>query len=144
MGIMNRKELEQEKYNELTVYTLMRGDKEFIHQNVVDVFAAQQADENTKAIKLVFALIGLYLYLEKNNTGKEVQNAHIALSKKRKNWPILELPKERGDITSIDVMKTKPGDERDIMIKRWCVSVWHAYKNIRPEIINLVGKELGI
>jgi hypothetical protein len=34
-------------------------DPSFIHQYVVDAFAAQQADEQTKPMKLTFALVGL-------------------------------------------------------------------------------------
>ena len=48
-------------YHELCYYTLTLGDPAFIHQHVVDAFAAQQADEQTKPIKVTFALVGLYL-----------------------------------------------------------------------------------
>jgi hypothetical protein len=47
---------------------------------------------NTKPITIIFALIGLYLHLEKNFTGKEVQFAHMKLVKHRKNWPNFKLP----------------------------------------------------
>jgi len=45
-------------YNELAFYTLAHPDPAFIHQNVVDAFAAQHADESSKPIYIVFALIG--------------------------------------------------------------------------------------
>jgi hypothetical protein len=35
---------EQDLYNELAFYTLALGDPAFIHQNIVDAFAAQHAD----------------------------------------------------------------------------------------------------
>lgn len=35
---------EQETYNELCYYTLSHGDSSFIHQHVVDAFAAQSCD----------------------------------------------------------------------------------------------------
>ena len=47
-----------EAFDELCAYTLTRGDAEFIHQHVVDTFAAQTANEFTKPITLTFALEG--------------------------------------------------------------------------------------
>jgi hypothetical protein len=35
---------EQDAYNELSAYTLAHRDPAFIHQHVVDAFAAQRAD----------------------------------------------------------------------------------------------------
>jgi hypothetical protein len=62
-----------EAYNELCYYTLPHGDPAFIHQHVVDAFAAQTCSENDKPIKLTFALAGLFLYVEKQFTGRQVQ-----------------------------------------------------------------------
>lgn len=45
-------------YDELQAYTLAHGDPAFIHQHVVDAWAAQHADEETKPIALTFALVG--------------------------------------------------------------------------------------
>lgn len=39
---------DQEVNNELSYYTLSHGDPSFIHQYIVDAFAAQHADENPK------------------------------------------------------------------------------------------------
>lgn len=47
--------------HEFTCYTLAHRDPAFLHQHVVDAFAAQHADDSTKPITLVFALVGLYL-----------------------------------------------------------------------------------
>ena len=52
---------EGDAYDELSAYTLMRGDATFMHQHVVDAFAVQYSDEQTKPIKLTFGLVGLYL-----------------------------------------------------------------------------------
>ena len=67
-------------YNQLALYTLAHPDPRFIHQLVVDAYTAQNADDNTKPIALVFALIGLYLHIEKGYTGKQVQRAHMQLA----------------------------------------------------------------
>ena len=55
---------EHQAYDRLCAYTLNRGDAAFIHQHVVDAFAAQHAGGHTKAITITFALVGLYLHVE--------------------------------------------------------------------------------
>jgi len=132
---------EQEMYNELVYYTLSLGDEEFIHQHIVDAFGAQIANKNTKPIGICFALAGLYLHLEKNYTGRQVQLAHMQMAKRRKNWPALEIPDFRGNITIADVLNTKPGEERKEMIHKWCISAWRAYQeshDIVAALINIV------
>ncbi len=135
----------QDSYNELALYTLehAKTDPSFIHQYVVDAFAAQNADKNTKPITIAFALIGLYLHLEKNYSGREVQLAHIALAKRRKDWPTFLFPENRGDMTVVDVLKFPPGRARDIAIKQWSESVWRAWHTSHAEVTKLVEKELG-
>lgn len=131
----------QELYYDLSYFTLSLDDSEFIHQHIVDAFTAQQATEKTKPITITFALAGLYLYLEKNFTGKEVQNAHIQMAKKRKHWPTFDLPKVRGEITVSDVLDV-PITERKIMIRTWCDSVWNAYKDNHEKIKNIIESAL--
>ncbi len=136
------KQLLREYYYELLYYTLTHPDPAFIHQLVVDAFTAQQADNATKPIAIVFALVGLHLHIDKGYSGKAVQQAHTQLAKQRKHWPVLPLPEERGDITVVDVLETKPGDERDALIESWCKSVWNAYHAVQDQIRELVKKEL--
>ena len=83
-------------YNQLAFYTLAHPDPSFIHQLVVDAYTAQNADDSTKPIALDFALIGLYLHIEKGYTGKQVQRAHMQLANRTKTWPKLTLPTNRG------------------------------------------------
>jgi hypothetical protein len=134
-----------EQYNELSYYTLGHPDKKyFIHQHLVDAYTAQKADENTKPIAITFALVGLYLYVEKNYSGKQVQIAHVRMSKYKKVWSDIKLPEKRGDITISKVLNTTPGTERDLMIKRWCISVWQAFEESHKTITSLVNTELKI
>lgn len=129
----------QEAYDELSFYTLTKTDSFFIHQNIVDAFAAQTADEKTKPIKLTFALVGLYLTVEKGYTGRQVQQVHMELGKQKKQWPSFSIPENRGKISVYDVLKAVPGSERDEMIKKWCASVWEAYRNCHEEVKKLVN-----
>ena len=93
-------------------YTLTLGDREFIHQHVVDAWAVQHATPESKPIGTYFGLLGLYLHLERGLNGREVQRAHMDLAKTKQAWPVFALPPERGAITAIDVMRTAEGTER--------------------------------
>jgi hypothetical protein len=119
--------MNQAAYDELCCYTLAHGDPSFIHQHVVDAFIAQNANESTKPIGLAFALIGLYLHVEKHYSGKEVQQAHMFLARQKREWPTFPLPDDRGSITEVEVLASTPGIERDNAIDDWCKSVWTAY-----------------
>lgn len=119
----------EEAYEALCFYTLSVGDAAFIHQHVVDAYAAQTADENTKPIKLNFALIGLYLHAEKKFTGREVQRAHVKLARRRKQWNSFPLPDFRGSMTAAEVLALPAGEKRDEAIHTWCVCVWEAYRD---------------
>ena len=135
---------DQDLYNELAFYTLAHVDPAFIHQNVVDAFAAQTAGETTKPITIVFALIGLYLYVEKGYTGKQVQRAHMQLAKYRRQWFMPALPLDRGAIRIQDVLAVAPGPARDAMIRKWCESAWQPWSASRQQIVDLAKGELGV
>jgi hypothetical protein len=133
---------EEELFHQLSSYTLAHGDPAFIHQHAVDAYAAQRADENTKPIKVAFALFGLYLHLEEGYSGRAVQKAHMRLAKQRKQWPSFPLPAERGSVTVADVVAVQPGPERDAAIERWCKSVWEAWSGSREQVRELLRAEL--
>jgi len=131
---------EQDAYNELQCYTLAHGGGTFIHQHVVDTWAAQHADERTKPIALTFALVGLYLHLERGFTGRQVQRAHMALARYRRGWPSFDLPHERGSISAAHVMAVPPGPERDQAIDAWCASVWKAFRASHDAVAELLAR----
>ena len=134
----------QEKFYELSYYTLTHHDPAFIHQHIVDAFTAQTADEDSKPIGVAFALIGLCLYLEKNYTGKQVQLAHMALARRKREWPKFDLPEARGAVTVIDVLREPAGPRRDAKIREWCVSVWQAYGKSHQRVLDLLSSYLNI
>jgi hypothetical protein len=125
---------EQEAYDELCAYTLTHGDLAFVHQHVVDAFGAQHATAQTKPIGLAFALVGLYLHVERGLTGRQVQRAHSMLAKRSRSWPSFALPDQRGSMTVRDVIAAPAGDARDRAIDAWCVAVWSAYGDVAPEV----------
>jgi hypothetical protein len=134
---------ELDAYHELSAYTLGHGGPSFIHQHVVDAFAAQRADERTKPIGLTFALAGLYLHLEKGFSGRQVQRAHMRMGRHKRQWPGFALPAQRGAVTAIEVMAAPEGAERDKAIDDWCRSVWDAFSAHRQAVDALL-REYGI
>lgn len=132
--------ISQEKYNELSIYTLSLNNKEFIHQHIVDAFTAQNADGNIKNITLFFAVIGLYLYIEKGFNGKEIQDLHTKIANSKKELPKLKIPKEKASITVSEVLEARPGIERNEKIKEWSRSVWKIFKNQKDIIENFLKK----
>jgi uncharacterized protein DUF5946 len=143
MSVMTNRSSEIKKYYELSYYTLGHADPEFIHQHIVDAFAAQTANGDTKPITLALALIGLYLYLEKGYTGKQVQMAHTSLARRTEEYPTFDLPEDRGEISVADVLSKAAGEERDAMIRTWCASVWQAYRDFHTEVRLLCAKFLS-
>lgn len=134
---------QQQLLSELSFYTLSHPDKDyFIHQHVVDAFHAQTANQHTKPIQLTFALLGLYLFVKKNWSGRQVQEAHAKMASDKISWPQHPLPIERGVVTAGDVLDAAPGAERDGMIRQWCASVWQAYVEWHVSIEQLVKLKL--
>ncbi len=135
---------DQEKYNELSLYTLEHKDISFIHQYIVDTYIAQHFDENTKPISLAFALIGLYLHVEKKYSGREIQQAHSKMGNAKKEWTNFTFPEDKGDITVEDVVKILPGAIRDQKIDEWSMSVWGTWKESHQQVRELARSMLGV
>jgi hypothetical protein len=126
---------ELDAYHELSAYTLTHPDPvAFIHQHVVDAFTAQHADAQSKAIGVTFALVGLYLHLERGFTGRQVQRAHMQMARQKRQWPAFDLPQQRGSLTAIEVMAHAAGADRDRAIDDWCRSVWDALSANSPAV----------
>lgn len=130
---------EEEAYHHLCAYTLTAGDATFIHQHVVDAWAAQHATASSKAIGVAFALFGLQLHLERGFTGREVQLAHMQLAKDRRPWPSFALPATRGAVTARDVLAAPAGPERVRAIDAWCASVWAAWHGSHGQVRELLA-----
>lgn len=123
-------------YDEVYVYTM--GRPGFTLQHVVDAFAVQTADRNTKPLPVVFGLVGLYLHIEKNFSGRQVQEVHMKIGKKKREWPKVSLPLDRGSMTVVDVLVQPAGPARDQAIDNWCQSVWASFAANRQTIVALL------
>ena len=127
----------REAYDELYCYAVSHSGPDFILQHVVDAFGAQEASSADKPIRLVFSLVGLYLHVERGFTGREVQLAHMKLGRDKREWPLVSIPENRGEISAENVLAASASD-RDAMIHEWCRSVWQAYEKERTTIEDLL------
>jgi hypothetical protein len=123
-------------YDEVYVYTM--GRPGFILQHVVDAYGAQTATSDSKPMGIVFALVGLYLHVEKHFSGRQVQKVHTQLARRKRAWPVVDLPTDRGNLTVADVLAASAGHERDRSIDAWCACVWGAFHANRPHIVSLL------
>jgi hypothetical protein len=119
-------------YSDLMCYTVSKQDPGFIHQHVVDAYAAQHAGGPTRPITEAFGLIGLYLALEKGYTGREVQKAHVKIAKIHKEWPLLEPPLRHAGLTATDVVREDTDTQKETMIRKWMESVWGIWEDRHP------------
>lgn len=133
----------RELCDELSAYTLTHGDPEFIHQYMVDAYAAQHFSRNTKQVTLAAALIGLYLFVERGYTGKQVQQAHMWLGNQMKGWPVFPAPLEHACLSVADALNAPPGPQRDEVIRQWARSVWEMWKPRRAQLETLLRTSYG-
>ena len=131
-----------EMYYELTYWTLALQDSRFIHQHAIDAYEAQHAGGMTRPITAVFGLIGLYLALEKGYTGRQVQLAHMKIASRRKEWPRLQPPARREELTVMDVLRDETDTEREKMLMKWAESVWMSWEPLHPWIRQITHKTL--
>jgi hypothetical protein len=119
-----------QKYSELTYYTLGKQDINFIHQHAIDAYVAQHSGNGMKNITTAFALIGLYFAIEHGYNGKQVQRVHMLLGRKKYKWEALQPPdKSSYSLTVCDVLKEQPGENRDVMLRKWMCDVWESWKH---------------
>ena len=129
---------------ELSYYTLSLQDSSFLHQLVVDTYAAQHAGTQVKPITTTFALVGLYLVCEKQYTGRHVQHVHMMLANanQSKRWPQFSLPQAQAVLTVQDVVSS-PDNQKQEMIHTWCQSVWELWKSEREKVIAVIRTYLS-
>ena len=131
---------EQAARDELSAYTLTHGDPDFMHQHVVDAFAAQHATQQSKPIGVAFALIGLYSWSAAIRSGAAGPGGAQASRATCDGSGPLDPPRDAGELTVIDVMRSPPGVERDRAIEDWCGSVWAAWHGSHARVVALLGE----
>ena len=106
------------------------------HQTCVDAYAAQHVGSRTPLITTFFALSTLYLVLERDFTGQQGRQAHsyIATNFGPSDWPCLEGPTRRGEITVMDVALAGTAEELATGIHEWGQSVWHSWPGAHDQV----------
>ncbi len=138
--MIEEKQPQEELYWQLQAYTLSLRDPDFIHQHVVDAWTAQHAHDGTKPMALAFALVGLYLHVERDFSGRAVQRVHMQLAEQEEKWPTFPLPAKRGRVTAKRVLAASQGGARKVAIDAWCESVWGAYSASRDAVAGLLAE----
>jgi len=128
--------------DELAQYTLTHRGPSFIHQHFVDAYGASHVGNVSKPIMGVFSLAGLYLFLEKGYTGREVQLAHMRMAGGKKDWPRFNPPTRRSPLTIANVLNADEGPSRDEALANWCRSVWQSWSADHSQITQLVEARL--
>jgi len=125
--------------HDLSYYTLAHGDPTFIHQHLVDAYGAQHVRRSRSTIAAAFALAGLYLAVERGFTGRQVQQMHMRMARRSKQWPRFEPPADVGPLTVADVLAVEPGPLRDEKLMEWCASVWSAWSSEHGRVGEMVA-----
>jgi hypothetical protein len=115
--------------HQLFCYTLNHPDPKFIHQHAVDANTLQQANATTKPLAVVFALVGLYLFLKEDFSGKSVQRVHMDLVAFKQQLPKYNLPTAKTEFTVATLLEASSGPERDLAIRNWCEAIWENWSN---------------
>jgi len=124
---------------DLSYYTLAHGDPSFIHQHLVDAYGAQHVRQSASTIGAAFALAGLYLAVERRFTGRQVQQAHVRMARRSKQWPRFDPPGNVGPLTVANVLGVEPGPLRDAKLMEWCASVWSAWSTEHGRVREMVA-----
>lgn len=132
-------------FGELSAYTLTHGDPGFIHQHAVDAWQLQHSLITKSNIGIAFSLIGLYLAIEKGQTGRQAQLAHMELGRVKRDWGRFEIPEQRASLTVRDVLEVPPGPGREAKLMEWAKAVWmswsHAHGWTAEICKNLLSRE---
>ncbi len=128
--------------NQLSYYTLAHRDPRFIHQHLVDAYAAQHVRQSKSTIGAAFALAGLYLAVERGFAGRQVQRMHMLMARTSKHWPRFDPPEAVGRLTVADVLAVVAGPARDQKLLEWCASVWAAWSREHRRVREMADRFL--
>jgi hypothetical protein len=114
-------------YHELSANFIMSPDLTFRTQHAVDAYGAQHSGSRVKNIRTAFSLIGLYLAVEREYTGRQVQQAHMELAKRNIKWSSFILPIRPYALSVADVLGVVEAN-RNEMLMEWSKNVWDTWE----------------
>lgn len=118
-----------------------------LHQLRIDAYGAQHCGTRTPAITTVFALNGLYLFLEHGSSSLDVRTAHSIMANTRRTpWPKLTAPDDVGELTADDVFRltrsaAAVGEVAELIVE-WARQVWNAWPDTDRLLVRNLTDEL--
>jgi Family of unknown function (DUF5946) len=80
---------------------------------------------------VAYALVGLHLALDRGVPGVEVRAAHQRMGRPDASWPRLPAPRQRGELTVLDVAAAgamvDPPVGHARAVRAWAAAVWQAW-----------------
>lgn len=115
----------------------------YLHQLRIDAYGAQHAGEHTPAIGTIFALNGLYMFLERGSDNLDIRTAHGIMANSGTRWPRLLPPDRVGRLTAYDVLQGGSVEAVEKLLLAWAEQVWSGWpandqQTVRQLTIELV------
>jgi hypothetical protein len=114
-----------------------------LHRLTVDVYAVQHPGEDTPQARnsVGIHLSRLCLILERGWPIERANDAMLTITAKKKSYPWLAPPADRGPVTIHRVLATTTPNEHLAAVRQWANSVWKAWaehhETVRSWLIRL-------
>jgi hypothetical protein len=108
-----------------------------LHQLRIDAYGAQHVGPRTRPITTVFALNGLYMYLERGSGNLDVRTAHGIMANSYSDWPVLTPPEQVGRLTAHAVLQAGAVGVREVeeRLIEWAGQVWAAWPGQDQQVV---------
>ncbi|TCO49125.1 hypothetical protein EV646_103103 [Kribbella antiqua] len=107
----------------------------YLHQLRIDAYGAQHVSPQQPPIGPVFALNGLYMYLERGSGNLDVRTAHSIMANSYDDWPVLTPPSTVGRLTAYDVLNAGSVQDVEAALITWADQVWQSWPAADQELI---------
>lgn len=107
-----------------------------VHRLTVDSYAVQHpGGASRQAIQSVgLHLVRLCLFLERELTAEEANDAMLAAGKTKGNMIHLSRPESLGEVTVVDVLTAKDHLAHKDAVRKWARSAWQAWSEHHPTV----------
>jgi hypothetical protein len=114
----------------------------YLHQLRMDAYHAQHVHQDAPRIGPVFALNGLYMFLERGSGNVDVRTAHGIMANSFDDWPRLTAPDEVGPLTASDVLAAGGPEEVEQALLIWAAQVWDSWPDTDRDLVRKLTIEL--
>ena len=111
----------------------------YLHQLRIDAYGAQHVSPDAPRIGPVFALNGLYMFLERGSGNIDVRTAHGIMANSYDDWPVMTAPASVGRLTAYDVLTA---DDVETALVTWAREVWESWPADDQDTIRKLTVEL--